>query len=168
MRKLTVLPLLCSLVVLVLGGSGVAQETTAKNPQSTKPPAVPAGVAQAMRVKFPAVKTVEWKLKNDKNYEAEFSLKGIDYAVKFDGSGRWLESEYAIPRSAVPKAVLDAIAAKFKGHRITEMQRLERWNDSHPVFELHVENAKEIVKIQFGADAAILSQSSKPQPIKAK
>jgi hypothetical protein len=129
---------------------------------------VPAVVAQAMRVKFPTVQTVEWKLKTDKNYEAEFSLKGIDYAVKFDASGKWLESEYAIPRSVVPKAVLDATAAKFKGYKITEIQRLQRWNDERPVYELHLENTKDIVKIQYGADAAILSQSSKPQPGKAK
>jgi hypothetical protein len=55
-----------------------------------------------MRETFPAVKTAEWKLKSDKNYDAEFVLQGIDSAAKFSASGKWLESEYAIRRPACP------------------------------------------------------------------
>lgn len=136
--------------------------------QVLAPAQVPAVVTQAFHARFLAVKTVEWKLKSDGNYEAEFTEKGTDYAVKFNPAGEWLESEYAIPRSAVPKPVLDLVASKFKGYRITEIQQLQRRNDERPVYELHLENAKEIVKIQCSADAAILSQSSKPQPGKGK
>jgi hypothetical protein len=38
------------------------------------------------------------KVKADKNYEAEFTEKGTDYAVKFDGGGQWLESKVAVCR----------------------------------------------------------------------
>lgn len=159
------------ILVAVLCSPASSQLASAQVPASSQqlaPAQVPAVVTQAFHARFPAVKTVEWKFKTDKNYEAEFTEKGTDYAVKFDAAGKWLESEYAIPRSAVPKPVLDVTATKFKGYTITEIQRLQRWNDERPVYELHLENTKDIVKIQFGADAAILSQSSKPQPGKGK
>jgi hypothetical protein len=54
--------------------------------------------------------------------------------------------------------------SQFKGYKTSEIQRLQRWNDDRPIYELHVENAKEIMKLQFREDAAILSRSSKPQP----
>jgi hypothetical protein len=50
---------------------------------------VPAAVKQGFEVKFPAVKQTEWKLKSDKNYEAEFTLKGTEIAAKFDSAGKW-------------------------------------------------------------------------------
>jgi hypothetical protein len=136
--------------------------------QAFAPAQVPAAVARGMREKFPAVMTADWKLKSDKHYEADSVLEGIDDAAKFSASGKWPEPEYAISRSAVPKAVLDATAAKFKVYKITEIQQLERWNDMRPVFEIHVENAEEMVRIQFGADATILNQSAQRQPTNAK
>ncbi len=165
------LPVTVPIVVAILCVHASSLMASGQVPASSKQVAsaqVPAVVTQAFHARFPAVKTVEWKLKTDKNYEAEFAVKGTDYAVKFDAAGKWLESEYAIPRSAVPKPVLDVTATKFKGYKIAEIQRLERLNDQHPIYELHVENAREIVKLQFGADGAILSRSSKPQPAKAK
>ena len=64
--------------------------------QAITPAQVPAVVSQAMRARFPAVKKVEWKIKTDKNYEAEFFVKDVEWAVKFDASGKWLESEWAV------------------------------------------------------------------------
>jgi hypothetical protein len=60
---------------------------------------VPAAVQHGFQAKFPAVKLAEWKLKSDKNYEAEFTLKGTGIAVKFDSTGKWLETESAVPLS---------------------------------------------------------------------
>ena len=172
MKKMAMkLALSVPILFIVLCSPASSQVTPPKpsaSSQQVAPVRVPAVVTKAFQAKFPAVKTVEWKLKTDKNYEAEFTVKGTDYAIKFDPAGKWLESEYSIPRSAVPKPVLDVTATKFKGYKIVEIQRLDRLNDSRPVYELHVENTKEIVKIQFGADAAIQSQSSKPQPAKGK
>ena len=53
---------------------------------------VPGVVRQAFQARFPAVKEVEWKLKSDRNYEAEFTLKEVEIAAKFDSAGKWLET----------------------------------------------------------------------------
>ena len=57
----------------------------------------------------PGLNKVEWKLKSDKNYEAEFKLKDVAVAAKFDDKGRWLETETAIEQSALPKEVLKVL-----------------------------------------------------------
>lgn len=88
--------------------------------------------------------------------------------MKFDASGKWLETETAIPASKVPPAVHDAIAGRFPGCKIIETQDLQRWNDQRLVYEIHLENAKEIVKAQFYGDGTVITRSAKPKPAKGK
>src|SRR4051794_29792167 len=78
--------------------------------QQLTPDKVPTSVRSGFHSKFPAIKKVEWKLKTDQNYEAEFKLKGVEVAVKFSPSGDWLEIETTIPRSELTPAVVTAIA----------------------------------------------------------
>ena len=132
--------------------------------QVTAPVAVPASVRQAMRTKFPAATKLEWKLKTDRNYEAEFTRNGGDIAVKFDSTGKWLETESAIAPSKVPAAVTQAVSTQFKGYQQVETQTLQRWNEPALIFELHLANKAEIVKVQFAGNGTILTRSSKPKP----
>ncbi len=122
---------------------------------------VPANVRDAFKAKFPDVAKVEWTLKGDKNYEAEFKLKDAEVAAKFDDRGKWLETETAIGESALPKAVLAAIAKDFKGAKIVETQAVERAGDKPILFEVHLENAEEILKVQFERDGPVASKSTK-------
>ena len=136
--------------------------------QVLTPERVPGTVKQGFQAKFPTVKLAEWKIKSDQNYEAEFTLKGTEIAAKFDSTGKWLETESAISRFKVPKTVRDAASKKFKGYKIVERQSVQRWNEERLIYELHLENAKEMVKAQFTVDGSILSQSAKPKPEKEK
>jgi hypothetical protein len=86
-------------------------------------------VKQAFADKFPAVEDVAWKLKSDKNYEAEFGAEETATAVKSDPAGKWLETEPAIPVDQLPKAVQDAVAAQFKGYKVVETQPLVKANE---------------------------------------
>ena len=122
---------------------------------------VPVAVRQALQVKFPAAKAPEWKIKSQTIYEAEFTLKGIETTVMFDSTGKWLETETAIDPAQVPKAVSDAAAKQFKGYKVIETQSLERWDAQQLIYELHFENAKQIVKAQLSSEGAILTQSVK-------
>jgi len=122
---------------------------------------VPAAVKQGFQAKFRDVQLTEWKLKADKNYEAEFTLKGAEIAAKFDATGKWLETETAISRFKVPKAVRGAASQKFKGYAVIERQSVQRWNEPGLIYELHLQNAREVVKAQFAADGSLLSQSAK-------
>jgi hypothetical protein len=124
---------------------------------------VPAKVREAFRTKFPDVKKVEWKLKEDKNYEAEFRQKDVEVAVKFDEKGKWLETETAIAKSELPKEVQARIAKEYKAYKIIETQKVERADDKPDLFEVHLENAAEILKVQLEANGTIAGRSSKPK-----
>jgi hypothetical protein len=123
---------------------------------------VPAPVMQVFQAKFPEVKNVEWKIKSEK-YEVEFILKGVETTIKFDVHGKWLETEIQIPLSEVPKAVLDAVATRFESYKIVETQTLQLFDDSRIIYEIHLENEKEIIKALLYADGTILNQSLKPK-----
>jgi hypothetical protein len=122
---------------------------------------VPATVREAFRSKFPAVSGVEWKLKEDKNYEAEFKLKDVEVAAKFNDKGKWLETETAIEQSALPKKVRATISKNYKAYKIIETQKVEFASNKPILFEVHLENAEEILKVQLQGSGAIESKSSK-------
>jgi hypothetical protein len=122
---------------------------------------VPANVRNTFRSKFSEVSKVEWKLKSDKYYEAEFKLKDVEVAAKFDPKGKWLETESAIEQSDLPKDVLAAISKDYKGFKIIETQKVERAGKKPILFEIHLEDAKEILKVQFEGNGTIASKSNK-------
>jgi hypothetical protein len=121
---------------------------------------VPANVREAFRTKFPGVSKVEWKLKSDKNYEAEFRLKDAEVAAKFDDKGKWLETETTIEPSALPKEVVATITKEYKGYKIIETQKVERAGDKPILFEIHLEIAQEVLKVQLEGNGTIASKSS--------
>ena len=123
---------------------------------------VPAQVKRAFQTKFPDVKSVEWKIKSEK-YEAEFTLKGAEVTVKFDATGKWLETETQIASSELTPTVRDALAKRFKGYKIIETQTVQLYNDPKTIYEIHLKNDKEILKTQLYADGTILNQSAKPR-----
>ena len=127
---------------------------------------VPAVVKQGFQAKFPVARAVSWKIKSDKNYEAEFTAKGTEMAVKFDSAGKWLETESAISHSQLPKAVRSSVGKRFPGYKIVETQTVQRANVERLIYEVHVENALEIVKAQLSAEGAVLNQAAKPKPDK--
>jgi hypothetical protein len=149
-------------------GADREAETEKAAPKTGKttasPDQVPVAVKQALQAKFPGVRVLEWKIKSPTIYEAEFTRKGSEITVMFDSTGKWLETETAIDPAQVPKVVSDAAAKQFKGYRVIETQSVERWDAQELVYELHFENAKQLVKAQFSHEGAILTQSAKPKP----
>ncbi len=121
---------------------------------------VPAKVRDAFQAKFPGAGKVEWKLKRDKSYEAEFKRRGAEVAAKFDAKGTWLETETAIEQSALPQEVRATIAKGYKGYKVIETQKVERAGDKPMLFEVHLENAGEILKVQFERNGAVASKST--------
>jgi hypothetical protein len=125
---------------------------------------VPPAVTKAFQNRYATVKKVEWKVKSDKSYEAEFTARGTDIAVKFDSTGKWLETESAAPRSTIPPAVQDTIRKRFKGYIVIEIQTVQRWNEQQLVWEIHLGSLKEVVKAQFSSNGTMMSRSTKLIP----
>jgi hypothetical protein len=124
---------------------------------------IPALVRQAVDRRFPGAAKIEWKRKTDGNYEAEFTWKGVGVAAKFDSTGQWVETESDLRRSALPRAVARSIAARYASYRVIETQRLVSARDTRVVYEVHLQNAKEVLKTQFDSTGSLLAQSTKPR-----
>jgi len=143
------------MVLVPISSAALAQQLSADN--------VPPIVRRAREAKFRRVRKVEWKLKSDHNYEAEFKLNGVEVAAKFDANGKWLETEINIARSKLPSDVRATISKKFDGYKIIETQTVERFDQKPLLYEVHLEDAKEVLKILFEENGTLLSQSSKPK-----
>jgi hypothetical protein len=144
--------LFCLLIALEFLASG----TNAQQPQTE----VPAIVRKSFQAKFPGIIKAEWKLKSDKNYEAEFTLNGAEVAAKFDCKGKWLETETTIEETDLTQGVRAIIAKQYKTYKITETQKVERADAKPTLFEVHLENAKEILKIQFERNGSVFSKTA--------
>jgi len=109
------------------------------------------------------VRKVEWKLKSDHNYEAEFKRNGVEVAAKFDANGRWLETETTVTRAKLPVDVRTTISRQFGGYKIIETQTVERFDQKQLLYEVHLEDMKEVLKTLFEENGTLRSQSSKPK-----
>jgi Putative beta-lactamase-inhibitor-like, PepSY-like len=142
------------LVILLVSIPSIAlAQVTAEN--------VPPVVRQACEAKFFGVRKVEWKIKSDHNYEAEFKLNSVEVAAKFDANGKWLETETTIARAKLPADVRATISKKFDGYKIIETQTVERFDHTMLLYEVHLEGVKEVIKTLFEENGTLVSQSSK-------
>ena len=143
------------LITLSCGSSSVFS-------QEVKEDKVPANVKAEFKKQFPEITKVEWKLKTDKNYEAEFTLKGSEIAAKFDPvSGKLLETESEIKESTLPSAVKDAIAKEYPGYKNIEIQTVETPDGKEKLYEIHLKKGNEIVRLQLSADGKTLDKKVK-------
>jgi len=108
MRKILIISLTFCLISL-----------TACKQASVEPPAL---VKAAFEQKFKDVVNVNWGSENATEWEAEFSLDDVDYTANFNAEGIWLETEYQIPESDVPEAVLQTLENDFTDYEIGESE----------------------------------------------
>ena len=142
---------------------GEKSDATEKKSTALTASQLPAPVLQEFQAKFPAAGPAEWKIKADKNYEAEFTLEKTEIAAKFDPAGKWMETERAIPPSELPPAVRNTAEQRYQGYTITETQTLQAWDAKSVAYELHLKNAKQTVKAVFSTGGGFLSESSKAE-----
>jgi hypothetical protein len=69
---------------------------------------VPAEVTNALAVKFPAAKNVEWRDKISE-YHAIFSDEGSKCEAKFKVDGTWISSEKTIGTDSLPSAIKEGL-----------------------------------------------------------
>ncbi len=121
---------------------------------------VPRAVSMAFQNKFPAIQSNEWEEEEKGVYEAEFKMKGRKMSAAFDETGKWLETETAIKKNALPDAVKKTIAAEFPGYEIDEAEKLETPEGLAYEVELEKEeNKKEMeIEVLFSQEGALLKK----------
>lgn len=100
----------------------------------------PAGVRQACQSRFSGARGIEWKLKPDGNYEAEFSLRGVEIAAQFDPTGHWQETEKSIHPTMRLPALLALIlllgSAAPRPQALFDGKTFNGWEGNRQVFRI--------------------------------
>lgn len=85
---------------------------------------VPSIVLNAFKKDFSEARDVEWEKMGDQ-YQVEFETGwSTDHEVWFAANGTMTRHEEEISKKALPKAVVNALSAEFKGFAIDDLKRI--------------------------------------------
>jgi hypothetical protein len=115
----------------------------------------PVAVKTAFDKKFPAALKVKWGKESAKEWEADFSLDGIKISAVFYEDGKWLETEQMIKKSELPKAVAEAIKAKYPTWTISEADKTESAKLG-AIYEADLKKGKMKKAIAFKEDGSMV------------
>ncbi len=86
---------------------------------------VPSSILKDFSNKFTEAKKVKW-VKEENNYEVEFTLNGKGKDVTYDTIGNWVETLSEIPLGELPPTVIDSIKRLFQNCTITGAARIDQ------------------------------------------
>lgn len=115
-------------------------------------------VEKSFSDKFPNAQEVEWEKENDKEWEAEFKVNARSYSANFDLDGNWIETEYEIKSSEVPKIVLDSLKTNFKKYTIEQIELSE--TSSGAVYEFEIESNDSKLEVIINLQGIILKKET--------
>ncbi len=96
---------------------------------------VPAAAKNAFMKQFPGTKA-KWE-KEGVDFEAGFEKGGKKMSAVFTAEGIWKETETAIPKSALPAAVLQSLKKTHPSEKVKEAAEIKR-ADGSVVYEAEV------------------------------
>ena len=117
----------------------------------------PAQVKTAFDKKFPTATKITWGKESAKEWEADFLLDGIKISAVFFEDGKWLETEQMIKATELPKAVADAIKAKYPGWIIAEADKTESAKLG-AIYEADLKKGKLKKAVAYKADGSAVTE----------
>ena len=96
---------------------------TSSHAQKLNDTKVPATVKTSFSKSHPTISKVSWS-KEEKNFEAEFSLNGKESSEVYTAEGTFVESEVEIKVSELPSA----IRIKLKDQKVAEAAKITKAN----------------------------------------
>jgi len=162
--------------------------TTSTEPTSTTTTDVSARVPQPARTNFesryPQASNIRWEqyepmtwdegewntdwmgTMDTSDYQVDFNWEGMDYTAWYD-NGEWVGSSAVMTdNSKLPKAVNDAIHAKYSDYTIKEVDKENDKNKT--VYEVKMERGKDKMKVHFDENGNVVKAKGKVQGEKVK
>jgi hypothetical protein len=120
---------------------------------------IPAAAKAGFAAKFPIVKKAKWSVEKPGEFEAEFTLNGVETSALVDAKGTLLETEAEIKESELPQAVKATLTKDFAGYKLDE---IEKATDAKGVttFEMEAAKGKEKLEISFDASGKLLTKKT--------
>jgi hypothetical protein len=103
--------------------AGIALTAMGAQAQRIKEGRVPDAVKTAFKHLYPTVTAVDWD-KEKPNYEANFTVEGVERSVVFDAMGNLMATEIDIPVSQLPLAARNYLVKHFKTSQIKGASRM--------------------------------------------
>ncbi len=141
MRKINLLMILLMMVGIV----ACAQKANA-----------PEKIKTTFATMFPKVNSVEWSKESENEWEAEFTMNGIEMSANFDADGNWMETEKELEKDQLPESVNAALQSNFGGYKIVEASWLET-NDMKG-YEVLLKNGREKFEVIFDPEGKIIKE----------
>jgi hypothetical protein len=116
---------------------------------------VPSVVLNALQVKFPNAKEVEWELKGDQ-YKADFEVGKRDHDVWIDKTGNIKKHKEDFPKSELPQAIGQALEKDFKTYKLDDVDKLDQ--EGKITYEVKLESESEDLKIMFTPEGKVLEK----------
>ena len=115
---------------------------------------VPMEVMSTLNLYYAEATHVTFEMKKG-NYEADFKMDGKDYSALFSPKGEWLQTEYEIKVSELPKAVSQAIKKTYPEYRIDDVDKIEAPKDNNR-YKVELEKGESEIEIFLNEKGEIL------------
>jgi hypothetical protein len=85
----------------------------------------PEAMMKAFESKFAHIEKISWAKENVNEYEAEFTLNGLNYSANFSINGEWLETESPVSFDKLPQEVQKSFSTAHKVNEIKTVSKIE-------------------------------------------
>jgi hypothetical protein len=128
--------------------------------QKQKKEEIPAIAKTTFASKFPKAQKVKWSIEKPGEFEAEFTLKGVESAALYDANGQLIETETEIKEASLPQTVKNTIAKDFAGYKINEIEQVI---DSKNIvsYEMVARKGKREFELEFLSNGKLLKKEEK-------
>ena len=117
---------------------------------------VPEKVKTSFEQKFPDAKNVEWAMENDTEWEAEFTMNGVEYSSNFTVDGEWTETEFEMKISELPEAVQIVIGSDYSDYNIDGIESSE--TKEGKIYEIALEKGESNVELSISEEGVIINK----------
>ncbi len=124
---------------------------------------VPAAVMKAVKAKFPKaeIKEAEKEVeKGETTYEIELKEDGHEFEVSLKEDGTILEVEKQIPVKDLPKAVADAVMAKYPKGTIKKVEEVTKGEKTEKTYEVVVSDGGKAREVLLDPTGKILKDEA--------
>lgn len=115
----------------------------------------PEGARNRFAQKFPDIANAGWMKESATEREAEFDMKGEEYAAVFTLDGTWVRTEHEIEEKDLPEKVWNLLNEKLKDYRLDEIEYVEN-ADSSKGYNIELEKDEEL-RIFISSEGELIS-----------
>jgi len=120
---------------------------------------IPAAAKSGIAAKFPTAQKVKWGVEKPGEFEAEFTLNGVETSALVDAKGTLLETETEINAKELPQAIKAILAKDFTEYKFDEIEKV---TDAKGVttFEMEAAKGKDKLEISFDVNGKLLKKEA--------